>query len=105
MQEHQDRGDDQGRTDDAGDVREFTEDELTALALAADPSGPIDEDAVPVAQYLGEHAGLLPSWYMPSPMTRTGSRWRIPVVVAIVAAFVIIEAFGLCSTFGQLAPA
>ena len=85
--------------------RAFTEAELTALAMAADPDGPLADDAVPVAQYLGEQAGLLPSWYMPTPMARTGKPWRIPVVVAIVAAFVLIEAFGLCSTFGQLAPA
>ncbi len=83
----------------------FTEAELTALALSADPDGPLDDDAVPMAQYLGEQDGLLPAWYMPTPMARTGPRWRIPVVVAIVAAFVIIEAFGLCSTFGQLVPA
>jgi hypothetical protein len=95
MDEHQDPGEGQA----------FTEDELTALALAADPDGLIDDDAVPVAEYLGQHAGLLPSWYMPTPMARIGSRWRIPVVVALVAAFVIIEAFGLCSTFGQLVPA
>jgi hypothetical protein len=95
MEEHQ----------DLGEGEAFTEAELTALALAADPNGLIDEDAVPLSEYLGQHAGLLPSWYMPTPMARTGSRWRIPVVVAIVAAFVIIEAFGLCSTFGQLVPA
>ncbi len=83
----------------------FTEAELTALALAADPSGPIDDDAVTVAEFLGQSDGLLPDWYMPSPMMRSGRPWRIPVVVAIVAAFVIIEAFGLCSTFGQLVPA
>ena len=41
----------------------------------------------------------------------TRYRWAGPtlvalaVVVAIVAAFIIIEAFGLCSTFGQLVPA
>jgi hypothetical protein len=83
----------------------FTEAELTELALAADPDAPIDEDAVPLADYLGQVDGLLPSWYMPTPMARTGKSWRIPVVVAIVAAFVIIEALGLCSTFGQLVPA
>jgi hypothetical protein len=83
----------------------FTEAELTALALAADPDGPIDDNAVPVSVFLGQSAGLLPAWYMPSPMVRGGKPWRIPVVVAIVAAFVIIEAFGLCSTFGQLVPA
>jgi hypothetical protein len=83
----------------------FTEAELTELALAADPDAPIDADAVPLADYLGQVGGLLPSWYMPTPMTRTGKSWRIQVVVAIVAAFVIIEALGLCSTFGQLVPA
>lgn len=88
-----------------GDDQPFSEAELTALALAADATGPIDDDAIPVAEYLGGQRGLLPDWYMPSPMARTGARWRIPVVVAIVAAFVIIEAFGLCSTFGQLVPA
>jgi hypothetical protein len=101
-QEHQYLAD--GPTELATD-RPFSEAELTALALAADPSVPLAADAVPLAQYLGEQDGLLPAWYMPSPMVRSGGRWRIPVVVAIVAAFVIIEAFGLCSTFGQLVPA
>ncbi len=94
-----------GGDGDSPEATDLTEDELIALALAADPNGPLDVDAVPLAQYLGEHAGLLPDWYMPTPMARTGARWRIPVVVAIVAAFVIIEALGLCSTFGQLVPA
>ena len=83
----------------------LTEAELTELALAADPGVPMDEDAVPLSVYLGQSAGLLPQWYMPSPMVRLGSRWRMPVVLVIVAAFVIIEAFGLCSTFGQIVPA
>jgi hypothetical protein len=83
----------------------FTEAELTKLALAADPDLPMEDDAVPLSVFLGQSAGLLPSWYMPSPMVRSGSRWRMPVVLVIVAAFVIIEAFGLCSTFGQIVPA
>ena len=84
---------------------EFGDDELCALALAADPALPLSDEAIPLSEYLGEHAGPLPSWYMPTPMVRHGSRWRLPVVLVIVAAFVIIEAFGLCSTFGQLVPA
>jgi hypothetical protein len=83
----------------------FTDAELTELALAADPDAPMDEDAVPLAVYLDQAPGPLPLWYMPAPMIRGGSRWRLPVVLVIVAAFVIIEAFGLCSTFGQLVPA
>ncbi len=84
---------------------ELTEAELTELALAADPDAPMSDDAVPMSVYLRQAPGLLPSWYMPSPMARPGKSWRIPVVLVIVAAFVIIEAFGLCSTFGQLVPA
>ncbi len=83
----------------------LTDDELTELALAADPHAPMGDDAVPLSVYLHQAPGLLPDWYMPSPMSRQGSRWRLPVVLVIVAAFVIIEAFGLCSTFGQLVPA
>jgi hypothetical protein len=49
--------------------------------------------------------GLLPTWYMPAPMTRVSPKWRTPVVLAIVAAFLSIEAAGLCSTFGQIVPA
>lgn len=84
---------------------ELTEAELTELALSADPDAPMSADAVPLSVYLSQAPGLLPSWYMPSPMARPGKSWRIPVVLVIVAAFVIIEAFGLCSTFGQLVPA
>jgi hypothetical protein len=82
----------------------ITEAELAELAMAADPGAPIDDDAVPVAVYLAQEPGLLPSWYMPSPMARHSRGWQVPVVLVIVAAFVIIEAFGLCSTFGQLVP-
>ena len=83
----------------------LSDEELCELALAADPSAPMSAEAIPLSEYLGQHAGPLPSWYMPAPMVRHGSRWRLPVVLVIVAAFVIIEAFGLCSTFGQLVPA
>jgi hypothetical protein len=85
----------------------ITDEQLTELALAADPDEPMDVDAVPLTVYLGgleESGGLLPQWYMPTPMARRGKRWRLPVVLVIVAAFVAIEAAGLCSTFGQLVP-
>jgi hypothetical protein len=88
-----------------GDTPGFTDAELTELALAADPNAPLDIDAVPLAEYLEEAPGLLPPWYMPAPMARHSPSWRLPVVLVIVAAFLIIEAFGLCSTFGQLVPA
>jgi hypothetical protein len=82
----------------------LTDAELEQLALAADPNAPLDEGAVPIATFLGQGPGLLPQWYMPSPVARSEARWRVPVVLVIVAAFVVIEALGLCSTFGQLVP-
>jgi hypothetical protein len=80
----------------------LTEVELTELALAGDPDAPLDDDAVPMADYLGRAPGLLPEWYMPTPMVRRATRWRVPVVVAMIAAFLVIEAMGLCTVFGQL---
>jgi hypothetical protein len=102
-------GEGKGVMDDLGaawlaDEHPFSEDELTEMALAADSADPFDDDAVPLAVFLGQRAGLLPQWYMPTPMARSGSRWRTPVVLIIVGAFIVIEAMGLCSTFGQLVP-
>jgi hypothetical protein len=88
----------------------LTEDELCALALGSAADALPAADAVPMADFLSDRnggggGGLLPTWYMPAPMARVSPKWRTPVVLAIVAAFVLIEAFGLCSTFGQVVPA
>jgi hypothetical protein len=87
---------------DDGCESDLTDDELTALALAADPDAPIAKDAVPMALYLGQLPISLPGWYMPTVMLRGRRGWRMPVVLLIVASFVVIEALGLCNTFGQL---
>jgi hypothetical protein len=42
---------------------------------------------------------------MPAPMSRVHPRWQVPVVLTLVATFLLIEGFGLCSTFGQVVPA
>jgi hypothetical protein len=80
----------------------LTEAELTELALAADPDAPLPQDAVPMSLHLAQFAGALPEWYMPAAMARSGSKWRLPVIGTIVAAFVIIESLGLCNTYGLL---
>jgi hypothetical protein len=80
----------------------ITDDELTALALASDPDRPLDPDAVPLSVYLAQIPGLLPQWYMPPAMASSGSRWRTGVILAVIFAFVLIEAWGLCSTYGQV---
>jgi hypothetical protein len=86
----------------------FTDDELAALALAADPDQPLDPEAVPLSTYLSQLPGLsplpglLPAWYMAPATASSGSKWRASVIVAIILAFVLIEAWGLCSTYGQV---
>ena len=80
----------------------ITDEELTALALAADPDAPLDPEAVPLSAYLAQIPGLLPGWYMPPAMASSGHRWRTAVILAIVVAFLMIEAWGLCSTYGQV---
>jgi hypothetical protein len=80
----------------------MTDEELTTLALAGDPDEPLDRDAVPVTLDPRQVPGPLPGWYMPPVMARRGKRWRTTVVLLLVAAFLVIEAVGLCSTYGQL---
>jgi hypothetical protein len=84
---------------------DLTVDELTALALAADPDQVADADAEP---WLGGHpggGGLLPDWYMPGPVRHRREPWQVAVVVVIIAAFLLINALGLCITYGHLVPA
>jgi hypothetical protein len=80
----------------------ITDGELTALALAADPDQPLDSWAVPIATFLAQVPGVLPDWYMPPAMAPCGKRWRTPVILTIVLAFLMIEAWGLCGTYGQV---
>jgi hypothetical protein len=81
---------------------ELSDAELTALALAADPEAPLSHDAIPIGMHLAQFAGSLPQWYMPPATARHSSRWRLPVIGTIVAAFLIIESLGLCNTYGIL---
>lgn len=81
----------------------FTDAELTALALAADPDQVVDRDAVPMNDYLSsEKLGLLPEWYMAPVMTRHIRRGPQLIALIVIGAFLLIEAVGLCSTYGQL---
>ena len=89
-----------GGFDRFGDA--LTDEELTTLALAADPAAPLSDDAVPISVHLARFGPSLPTWYMPPTMARGGRRWKTPVVLAVVAAFLLIDAMGLCNTYGIL---
>ena len=47
---------------------------------------------------------LLPEWYMPPPAERTTPvpRWVRIAALVIIAAFLAIDAVGLCSTYGHV---
>ena len=84
---------------DIDDLGSITDEELTSLALAADPDAPIPADAVPFDTTEGLAVDLLPSWYMPAPSLRR-SRKRTVVFAGIVFALLIIDVMGLCVTYG-----
>lgn len=82
------------------DSEDVLEDELTALALAADPDEPVDPDAVPMSVRSIKTVGLLPEWYMPAPMSTGGRPARRWVLGSIVVLLVVINGAGLCVTYG-----
>ncbi len=80
----------------------FTDDELTALALAAPPITSLDANAVAWNGGIERVPSLLPNWYMPSPSYSIRGRGTRLVVVTLIVGFLVIDAFGLCITSGFL---
>jgi hypothetical protein len=80
----------------------FTDDELTALALAAEPITSLPSDAVPWGGGDTRTPSLLPNWYMPSPSYQLRGRWTRAIVITLIVGFLVIDAFGLCITSGFL---
>jgi hypothetical protein len=89
-------------TDRTADPVELSDEELSAVALAADPAPTLEDDAVSLWDLIGYDADRrLPAWYMPAPMG--GHRvvgWRRRLILLIIVAFVVIDAYGLCNTYG-----
>ena len=85
--------------DDVTGDEPISDEDLTALALAADPDAAIPDDAVPFGSPDGLAVDLLPSWYMPPPSLRR-SRTRTIVFAGIVFALLFINVMGLCVTYG-----
>jgi hypothetical protein len=85
-------------------VDDISDEELTELALAADPNQSL-QDARPIAEVIGRGGeSTLPEWYMPAVMGGGLhlSGWRRGLIFTFITALVVIEAFGLCSTYGQI---
>ena len=89
--------------DDSGPV--LSDEELTAQALGAPAVTDADADAVNYWDVVAPRsAGLLPEWYMPSPSAgaRRLTGWRRSVVWLVVLAIGLINAAGLCITYGRV---
>jgi hypothetical protein len=79
------------------------DDELTALALAADPDLQLPDDAVPFEGGEANGPDLLPDWYMPAPGRHRSRRARV-VLATFVVALVALNVVGLCVTYGTPDP-
>jgi len=87
---------------DAASLEPLSDDELSAVALAADPDPSLDDA---VSFWAATGAGpeqRLPQWYMPSPITGGGPvrGWRRRLVILLIASFLLIDAYGLCNIYG-----
>ena len=80
----------------------ISDDELTALALAADPDEPLAPDAVPFRGDPTPGIDLLPEWYMPRPALGRSTPARRAIAVAVVTAALLINGLGFCITYGHL---
>ncbi|MDH2904513.1 MAG: hypothetical protein PXZ08_11290 [Actinomycetota bacterium] len=80
----------------------ISDEELTRLALSADRYPVIDANTMPWRPGGDAVTGLLPDWYMPAPSGRRRGRGAQVAIGVIIASFVIINALGLCITYGFL---
>jgi hypothetical protein len=77
--------------------------ELTAQALAADPHAALPDDAVPFASMAeADEGGLLPSWYMPAATGGPRTHPRRGIALGLTGTFLLINAAGLCCTYGHI---
>ena len=92
--------------DGTSDDEDF-EDELTRLALAADPDVVLGPDAVAWPEATDHAVSLLPAWYMPplASVLPAHRRWRTAVVLLVVVGMLLINALGFCITYGNLSVA
>ncbi len=81
---------------------EFSDEELTELALSTPYNAAIAPDAVPWSARGDNYRSALPDWYMAPAMGIVHGRRRRVIVAAIISGFVIINGLGLCVTSGFL---
>jgi len=78
-----------------------SDEELAELALAASAEPNLDDHAVPIRP-LAATADLLPDWYMPASAGHAEPGWRRRIALVVVGAILLINAAGLCVTYGPV---
>jgi hypothetical protein len=95
-------GDDMSDTSGSGEFSSAypNDEELATLAMCADPHPVIDAHAIPWTGRSDPSLSGLPDWYMPPSIGLVHSRTVRVVVACVVAGFLLVDASGLCNTFG-----
>ena len=78
------------------------DEELAELALAAEPEPALTDDAVPIRGLDDRSVDLLPEWYMPAAAGHAEPGWRRRLALVVVGAILLINAAGLCVTYGPV---
>jgi hypothetical protein len=83
-------------------AEQLSDAELVEAALAATPTDPFADDAVPFAGGAASGVELLPEWYMPVPQMSAADRTprRVFTVGLIIFAMLLLNGVGLCVTYG-----
>ena len=92
----------ESHTDEPFTDEPFTDDELSELALAADPSERLEPGSRPVSGSVPANDGPLPGWYMPTVARVVTSPTRRVATIVVVGSFLLINALGLCATYGVI---
>ena len=82
------------------DLTVISDEDLEAMALAADPDVVVDDDAVPFLIDRPAGPDLLPEWYMPVPQNTKRTPARMLGAATIIGALVLVNGAGLCVTYG-----
>lgn len=81
----------------------ISDEELTQLALDADPDTPLADDAVPLDGLdpsVADDGAALPAWYLPPARGVGRTRARMVVAGVVVVALLASAGAGLCVTAG-----
>jgi hypothetical protein len=78
-----------------------SDEELAELALSAAVDADVGDDAVPIRP-VEPTTDLLPDWYMPASAGHAEPGWRRRVALVVVGAILLINAAGLCVTYGPV---